>query len=316
MRLSKRQVLLAHRMNSRLFDTLVHLGHIQLPLIIDPVASLVEGAHFVSCRECGAKIALVTAKHLQVCCGLTQEGYLKKHPGAPVLSSLSARLKVKSDDQRKAQSEKLKSRFLTSEGEATRRVISESSKRMQSSESGRRSQDNLRRLNNDPVMMEARSKDTKNRWVHSNLRSVVEGWHRTHKAESNALAARARRFILRKKTNLHLGFKRLMEENGVTGFVSEYEVGFYAIDEAHPSLGIALEIDGCYWHSCSECGLTGPKENARLDKSKTTYLTRRGWLVVRLWEHEIKQNPAGCVDRIRQMVLDREKSNAGRSNET
>ena len=102
-------------------------------------------------------------------------------------------------------------------------------------------------------------------------------------------------------------FKSLMDNHGLAGFLTEYEVGYHAIDEALPDLKVAVEIDGCYWHSCSQCGLVGPRDTLRVDKSKTAYLTGRGWSVIRIWEHDINLDPMASLDRIRQLVADKER---------
>src|SRR5581483_9832610 len=66
-------------------------------------------------------------------------------------------------------------------------------------------------------------------------------------------------------------------------------------DIAFTSRKVAVFVDGCFWHSCPEHGLT-PRSNAgywvpklegnrRRDALVTEALTKSGWLVVRLWEH-------------------------------
>lgn len=68
------------------------------------------------------------------------------------------------------------------------------------------------------------------------------------------------------------------------------------IDIAFPRRRVAVFVDGCFWHGCPEHG-TQPKSNvdrwtAKLeanyerDRRVDTHLRDRGWLVVRVWEHE------------------------------
>lgn len=60
----------------------------------------------------------------------------------------------------------------------------------------------------------------------------------------------------------------------------------------------AIFIDGCFWHG-HNCRNTKPKDNKEYwetkisknilrDKQVTEYLTKKGWLVIRLWECELK----------------------------
>jgi DNA mismatch endonuclease (patch repair protein) len=42
--------------------------------------------------------------------------------------------------------------------------------------------------------------------------------------------------------------------------------------------------------------------NRRRDKLTTKYLKRKGWRVVRIWEHSIKNDPESCAIRIRAIL--------------
>jgi DNA mismatch endonuclease (patch repair protein) len=61
---------------------------------------------------------------------------------------------------------------------------------------------------------------------------------------------------------------------------------------------VILFVDGCFWHGCSyhanmplnnrefwDKKLTSNKER---DKRVTAHLRKKGWTVVRIWEHELK----------------------------
>jgi len=68
-------------------------------------------------------------------------------------------------------------------------------------------------------------------------------------------------------------------------------------DFGNKSRKIALFFDGCFWHACPE-HFKMPKSNVefwakkmaanrRRDKKVTATLRRRGWTVMRIWEHEL-----------------------------
>jgi DNA mismatch endonuclease (patch repair protein) len=70
---------------------------------------------------------------------------------------------------------------------------------------------------------------------------------------------------------------------------------------------VAVFVDGCFWHGCPEHGRV-PKRNRdywipKLERNKdrdretTEWLTREGWLVVRLWEHVPLEAMVGAVVR-------------------
>lgn len=44
------------------------------------------------------------------------------------------------------------------------------------------------------------------------------------------------------------------------------------------------------------------ERNRKRDRIITTYLRRKGWMVLRIWEHSIKENSIKQVDRINKML--------------
>jgi DNA mismatch endonuclease, patch repair protein len=72
---------------------------------------------------------------------------------------------------------------------------------------------------------------------------------------------------------------------------------------------IALFVDGCFWHCCPEHS-TRPKNNSAFwekklarNKKRDEYvseeLTKQGWNVIRIWEHELK-DPNNVVEKLLQ----------------
>ncbi len=52
-----------------------------------------------------------------------------------------------------------------------------------------------------------------------------------------------------------------------------------------------IECDGCYWHACPICKLkeyTWTKKRREVDKLRTKELQEKGFRVIRLWEHDIR----------------------------
>ena len=63
---------------------------------------------------------------------------------------------------------------------------------------------------------------------------------------------------------------------------------------------LAVFVDGCYWHGCPKCGHI-PKtrsqfwkakirRNQERDRQKKIELEKKGISVIRIWEHELKDN--------------------------
>lgn len=78
-----------------------------------------------------------------------------------------------------------------------------------------------------------------------------------------------------------------------------------SIDIAFPAEGLAVFIDGCFWHQCPDHGSV-PKTNRRYwvpklkrnvdrDKLVTSSLRRSGWTVLRIWEHVSVEEAVGLV---------------------
>ena len=71
---------------------------------------------------------------------------------------------------------------------------------------------------------------------------------------------------------------------------------------------VTVFIDGCFWHCCPKCG-NMPANNANFwkkklsgnrqrDKRVNRLLTSGGWHVVRIWEHELK-NEKSVIAKVR-----------------
>jgi DNA mismatch endonuclease (patch repair protein) len=77
---------------------------------------------------------------------------------------------------------------------------------------------------------------------------------------------------------------------------------------------VVVFVDGDYWHGWR---FSAWKEklapywrekiegNRRRDQRNFQQLRRGGWLVIRLWEHDIERDAGSCVDRIEAAVCDR-----------
>jgi DNA mismatch endonuclease (patch repair protein) len=75
---------------------------------------------------------------------------------------------------------------------------------------------------------------------------------------------------------------------------------------------VAIFVDGCFWHGCRKCGRK-PKSNVRFwlakfaqNRKKDRDINRRlassGVKVLRLWEHDLKNDLGACIDRVAHSV--------------
>lgn len=79
-------------------------------------------------------------------------------------------------------------------------------------------------------------------------------------------------------------------------------------DLVFPRYGIAVYVDGCFWHSCPTHA-TVPKTNTawwrvklatnqRRDRDTDARLMAAGWQSLRVWEHEHPEDAADRIERI------------------
>ena len=76
---------------------------------------------------------------------------------------------------------------------------------------------------------------------------------------------------------------------------------------------LAVFVDGCFWHNCPKHGhvpksnrnywLRKLRRNEERDRGTNRELRRRGWRVVRIWEHAAKASPATCAARVARTLL-------------
>ncbi len=83
-------------------------------------------------------------------------------------------------------------------------------------------------------------------------------------------------------------------------------------DLVFPRERVAIFLDGCFWHGCERCGHR-PRHNADFwaakirrnrdrDARATSDLRRAGFRVLRLWEHELKDDLAAATGRIVELL--------------
>ncbi len=75
---------------------------------------------------------------------------------------------------------------------------------------------------------------------------------------------------------------------------------------------VAIFVDGCFWHGCPACGHV-PKKNAAFWEAKisrnrerdiqtTERLREQGVVVLRFWEHELRESLQRCVGQVTQLL--------------
>lgn len=91
-----------------------------------------------------------------------------------------------------------------------------------------------------------------------------------------------------------------------------YRIGKIKPDIVFLKSHVAIFIDGCFWHCCPTHGVlpkTNPlfwktklDKNVERDTNANKQLEASGWLVIRIWEHEVEESVSNCVFRIEQAL--------------
>jgi len=98
-----------------------------------------------------------------------------------------------------------------------------------------------------------------------------------------------------KSTEIH--FISILKKADIKGWRRKYPLAGNP-DFVFPKHRIAIFIDGCFWHGCPKhCRMPKSNEeywnnkihrNKGRDEKVTSVLRKRGWIVARFWEHELK----------------------------
>lgn len=83
-----------------------------------------------------------------------------------------------------------------------------------------------------------------------------------------------------------------------------------------PKYKTVIFIDSCFWHGCKKhCRM--PSSNVRYwshkiennktrDKKVNNFYRKKGWSLLRVWEHSIKSDLENCVQRVCEFLKKRE----------
>ncbi len=97
------------------------------------------------------------------------------------------------------------------------------------------------------------------------------------------------------------------------GRIFRYQPRIYGKpDFGNDTRKIAVFVDGCFWHGCPECSKM-PKSrqnywskkiggNRKRDSAINKELARRGYKVIRVWEHQVLKDQSKCIKRIYKAI--------------
>ena len=113
--------------------------------------------------------------------------------------------------------------------------------------------------------------------------------------------------IQAKNTKPEVKVRKLLFANGIRGYRIHYDLPGKP-DIVFTKQKIAIFIDGCFWHKCpldfqepetrKEFWMKKIQSNIERDRKVNEQLKSDGWMVIRIWEHEIKKEPENTVKKI------------------
>jgi G:T-mismatch repair DNA endonuclease (very short patch repair protein) len=112
----------------------------------------------------------------------------------------------------------------------------------------------------------------------------------------------------RPTSSLELAVYAMLAEEGIP-FKKEYKISRCHCD-IFIAPNIVCELAGCYWHGCPECTKkpTLAQRKARIsDAKRFNFFRSKGYEVVTVWEHEVKDAP----ERVRSLLKQIYKSTKG-----
>lgn len=107
------------------------------------------------------------------------------------------------------------------------------------------------------------------------------------------------------QTDIECIMYNYLKDNNIT-FVNEFPIRCkygYRLDFAIPELKIDIECDGSIWHL----------ENNSRDNKRNNFLIKKGWIILRFKEEEIKSNIDICIAKIKEIIERRLKEYGNKS---
>lgn len=129
----------------------------------------------------------------------------------------------------------------------------------------------------------------------------------------------------RRDTAPEIALRRELHHRGLRYFVHSRPLPDLrrTVDVVFSRLRIAVEVRGCFWHGCRRHGVV-PKANAAWWLAKFARTTARdaetarrlrsaGWILVVVWEHQLRQGATAAAERVLRAVETRRAASPKRT---
>lgn len=115
------------------------------------------------------------------------------------------------------------------------------------------------------------------------------------------------------ETKIETFVREVLEKQDLK-FIEQKAIRYINVDFFVPDIGLVIQVHGCYWHACEVCYPQGPKnitqkKNIEKDNQANEIIEGKGFHLLDIWEHEIKENKEKTRERIEKCLLNlKEKS--------
>lgn len=107
-------------------------------------------------------------------------------------------------------------------------------------------------------------------------------------------------------------FAKQLRKNKISGWRRRQKGAYGSPDFLFPKAKLAVFTDGCFWHGCrkhcimpkSNKTYWNPKieRNKNRDHEVNRFYKKKGWKAVRIWEHEIRENPEKAILKVKKII--------------
>lgn len=143
---------------------------------------------------------------------------------------------------------------------------------------------------------------------------VVSAWKYERCAMTDNLTPQQRSYTMSRirstNTKPELVIRRLVHSQGLRFRVHQRSLPGCP-DLVFPQSQVAVFIDGDFWHGwrfpqwrdkLAPYWSAKIQNNRRRDKCNFARLRRLGWVVLRLWEHQVEADPEACAEKVARTV--------------
>lgn len=107
-------------------------------------------------------------------------------------------------------------------------------------------------------------------------------------------------------------FRAMLVRSSICGWTMQTKSIKGKPDFYFPESKVAVFLDGCFWHGCPKCGhvptVNRPfwkakiKRNQRRDIETEKLLRVAGITPIRFWEHELRDSPKVCLEKLTELL--------------